>query len=586
MRTETTILTILLLTVAVSLFLSMTPLQAQVVSVTVTWQLSINVTGDATGTILPIDNTFYSQYPVSRGLLLTAEDGSTGHRVVATTRVAAGSTKQYVFSTWTSPPPGLLASNPNGTFTWPSKSSAEIANYTTQYGQTLCYTVSGGGTPLAPSFTANQLGSPFSQTLTTSATTYYFDSGSDWVETDPLTGSGNSERWQSNQTLIGTISGALTLNITYYHQLQQTLSYSVAGGGSPTAPTFTANQFGSSTSATLTSKASGTWFDANASWTVTNPLGGSTNSERWFYLHANGRILGAQTLVFSYSHQYYLAIQVNPSNSGNTSPSGFFDYGGEIQISATANPGYAFKNWTGSGAGSFTGTLNSALVTLNEAVTETAFFTSQSEVSITVTSSPTGSGFLIVDGTSIVSPYTYSWTPGTTHTIAASSPVGGAAAIRYIWQSWSDGGAESHTITVPSSSNTFTANFQQQYQLTITATTGGTTIPAPSSYWYDSGQSVSVAAAANSGYDFSNWSLDGGNAGLTNPLTVTMSSSHTLVGNFEQVPFITTATVVQIIEVASSLLAIGAVVYGVYRAVKSRRRKSLRKYLEAGRAKH
>lgn len=575
MRTETTILTILLLTVAVSLFLSMKPLQAQGVSVTVTWQLSINVTGNATGTILTIDNTSYTQNQFSRGLPLTAEAGSTGHRVAATTRVAAASTKQYVFLTWISPPSGLLASNPNGTFTWPSKSSTVTANYTTQYGQTLCYSVSGGGTPLAPSFTANQLGLPFRQTLTTSATTYYFDSGSNWIVTDPLTGSGNSERWQSNQTSIGTISGALTLNITYYHQFQQTLSYSVAGGGSPTAPAFTANQFGSSISATLTSKASGTWFDANASWTVTNPLVGSTNSERWFSSHANGRILSAQTLVFSYSHQYYLAIQVNPANGGNTSTSGFFDYEGEIQISASANPGYAFKNWTGSGAGSFTGTLNPALVTLNEAITETAFLTSQSAVLITVTSSPTGSGFLIVDGTSVVSPYTYSWTPGTTHTIAASSPVGGGTGIQYVWESWSDGGAESHTITVPSSSNTFTATFQQQYQLTISATSGGATSPAPSSYWYDSGQSVSVAAVANSGYDFSNWLLDGGNAGSTNPLTVTMSSSHTLVGNFEQVPLITTATVVQIIEVASSLLAIGAVAYGVYRAVKSRRRKPL-----------
>jgi hypothetical protein len=599
--------------------------QAQEASVTVTWQLSANVIGDATGTILTVDGRSYTQSQLSEGLALNETAGSAGHTVLVTTPIAAGPTKRYVFSTWTGPPLGVSASSPSGTFTWPTNSSTVTANYVTQYLQTLSYSVIGGGTPSAPKFTADQLGSPFSQTLTDSATGCYFDSGSSWtVSPNPLAGSENSERWQSNQTLSGTISEAQTLNITYYnqflvnftytvvgggspasptvdftqygssasvdasaspgtqgwvdsgstysytnplsgsttmerwdtdstaasisatvtvnpsfyHQFLQTLSYQVTGGGTGySAPSFTANQFGVLTRQMLNTTASGYWFDDGGSWTVTNPLGGSTGLERWFTSDSSGTVTAAQPLAFAYSHQFHLAVQVDPPSGGSISPNGFFDDGAVIQIYATANPGYAFKNWTGLGAGSFTGTGNPASVTMSAAITETAFFTSEPAVSITVTSDPTGPSFLSVDGTPIVTPQTYSWIPGTNHTIAASSPVSGGTGVQYVWQSWNDGGIQSHTITVSSSVTTFTATFQQQYQLTINATTGGTTIPPPGSHWFDSGQSVLVTAMANNGYEFSNWLLDGGNAGSTNPLTVTMSSAHTLTGNFWQPPF-------------------------------------------------
>ena len=45
--------------------------------------------------------------------------------------------------------------------------------------------------------------------------------------------------------------------------------------------------------------------------------------------------------------------------------------------------------------------------------------------SITITSSPTGSGFVTVDGNPITTPYTFTWNTGDTHTITANSPVNG-----------------------------------------------------------------------------------------------------------------------------------------------------------------
>jgi len=132
------------------------------------------------------------------------------------------------------------------------------------------------------------------------------------------------------------------------------------------------------------------------------------------------------------------------------------------------------------------------------------------EVSITVTSSPaTGSGYVLVDGGAITTPQTYTWTVGDSHIIAANSPanlVSGQS--QYVWTSWSDGGAQSHSITVPSSATTYTANFQLQYYITITssgigtdtsgtvATLGGnakTQALLPYSQWFDNGASCSYA---------------------------------------------------------------------------------------------
>jgi hypothetical protein len=661
-RTKTAIAATLLIVAAASLVLSVNVSQAQAVPVTVTWQLSINVIGDATGTILTIDGTSYTQSQLSEGLALNETAGSADHTILATSPVTAGSTKQFAFLMWNNPPYGLSASSSSGTFTWPSNASTVTANYIAQYSQTLSYSVSGGGSPTAPTFTANQSGSMFTETLTSTPTGYYFDSGSSWSVTNPLEDSTGTERWDTSQTTSGTIwspqtlaftyyhrfsvnfaytvvgggspvaptvsftqygsstsveasaspgtqgwvdsgstysytkpldgsasterwdtnsatgsiSATVTVNPSFYHQFQQTLSYIVTGGGAGcSAPFFTTNQFGALTLQVLTTIPSGYWFDNGASWAVTNPLGGSTSSERWLsYQTVSGTISDAQTLLFRYSHQYYLTMQVNPSSSGTTTSSDFYDDGRTIQISATANAGYAFKNWTGSGAGSFTGTSNPASVTINAAIIETAFFSSQPVVTIAVTSSTTGSGFLSVDGTPIVTPQTYSWTLGTTHAIAALNPVSGATGVQYVWQSWTDGGAQSHTITVSSALTTFTATYQQQYQLTINATLGGTTSPPPGSYWYDSGQSISVTAMANSGYDFSNWLLNGGNAGSTNQLAVTMSRAHTVVGNFEQEPspiylFFTT-TLGRIVAIISGLLTIIGSIYGVRRHFKQK----------------
>jgi len=66
------------------------------------------------------------------------------------------------------------------------------------------------------------------------------------------------------------------------------------------------------------------------------------------------------------------------------------------------------------------------------------------------------------------------------------------------------------------------------YDLTIFRDGSGTTVPAVGVHTYDEGEVVSVTATADPGWIFDHWELDGNNVGATNPISVTMSTDHTL----------------------------------------------------------
>jgi hypothetical protein len=87
------------------------------------------------------------------------------------------------------------------------------------------------------------------------------------------------------------------------------------------------------------------------------------------------------------------------------------------------------------------------------------------------------------------------------------------------------------------------------YNLTITATSGGTTAPAPGTYGYSSGSYVDVNAIPDVSYSFDHWELDGSNVGSADPYSVLMNGDHTLRAVFiyvtcELVPIIDTFTTV------------------------------------------
>jgi hypothetical protein len=152
---------------------------------------------------------------------------------------------------------------------------------------------------------------------------------------------------------------------------------------------------------------------------------------------------------------------------------------------------------------------------------------------ITVTSSPPGL-VLSVDGSNCTAPCSESWIAGSNHTIAvATSPQAGSTGTQYLYSNWSDGGTQSHSITVPSSAATYTANFSTQYYLTTAASPSAGGSISPGSGWYNSGTGVSISAGANSGYTFPGFS--GALTGTTTPQTLTMNGPESVTAVFSSV---------------------------------------------------
>jgi Divergent InlB B-repeat domain len=147
-----------------------------------------------------------------------------------------------------------------------------------------------------------------------------------------------------------------------------------------------------------------------------------------------------------------------------------------------------------------------------------------------VQTTPAGLTFS-VDGTDYTAAQTFSWTSGSTHTIATTTPQAGGTGVRYYFSSWNDAGAISHTVA-PTKNTTYTAKFGTQYYLSMIAGTGGTV--SPTSNWKTIGSTVSISATPSTGYSFSNWSGSGSGSfsGTTNPASITMNGPITETATF------------------------------------------------------
>ncbi|MCX6649829.1 MAG: PQQ-binding-like beta-propeller repeat protein [Candidatus Bathyarchaeota archaeon] len=136
------------------------------------------------------------------------------------TGVAPGTGYSYSVSTvGVSGNERYVSSPDSGTLDVSSDTPRSITYYH-QHKMTLSYSITGGGSPTtASTFTANQLGSSFSQPLTTTATDYWFDSGSIWSVSNRL---GSGHWWQqfvlASGDTGGEISAAGTINFNYYNQ--------------------------------------------------------------------------------------------------------------------------------------------------------------------------------------------------------------------------------------------------------------------------------------------------------------------------------------------------------------------------------
>ncbi len=237
-------------------------------------------------------------------------------------------------------------------------------------------------------------------------------------------------------------------------------------------------------------------------------------------------IAGDTTFTVSFTTQFFLTT--NADSGSVTPPSSWRNSGAVVPITGIPNPGFKFASWSGTGTGSTSDTLNPSSVTVNGPITETAHFTRFS-AQVKVQTNPAGQ-HIIVDGTSYSSPQVFNWTTGSFHTIAVPDTQTGGVGTRYIFSSWNDNGAISHSVSAASDS-TFTANFSTQYYLTMAANVGGSA--SPPSGWFNRNQVVTIIAIPDVNHLFSSWSgpgysgsLDTAIVTMTQPMTETASFQH------------------------------------------------------------
>ena len=178
----------------------------------------------------------------------------------------------------------------------------------------------------------------------------------------------------------------------------------------------------------------------------------------------------------------------------------------------------------------------------NLSTNQVANFTASAASQILIQTVPAGLQFSVDNGLPQLAPLTVSLSTGT-HTIAVAPTQGDGAGTQNIFTFWSDNhaAAAARTITVNGPA-TYTANFQTQYQLTISAAppAGGTVSPASGTF-YNSGALVAISATASGGYAFANWSGNVGSSGSPST-TVTMSAPQTVTANFTSQPGVTIQT--------------------------------------------
>ncbi len=171
-----------------------------------------------------------------------------------------------------------------------------------------------------------------------------------------------------------------------------------------------------------------------------------------------------KTYTARYATKYGLTTKTNPASAGTVSPAGstWYTDGSQVPVTQTGIGDYAFTGWSGacSGTGACTVTMDSSKeVTANYVL----------GLKYKVETNPAGRE-VTVDGQTYPSPKTFTWIPGSTHAIGVASPQAGTAGTRYVYQGWGDGGAQTHTVTVPQTTATYTVNFTTQYQLTTGVT--------------------------------------------------------------------------------------------------------------------
>ena len=307
-------------------------------------------------------------------------------------------------------------------------------------------------------------------------------SGDIVTTTNPITLTMDSDKF---------ITATFTLN-------QYELNVATVGNGTA-APNSGTYDYGTVVTVTATADIGSTFLDWSGDVvTTTNPITVTMDSDKFI------------TAKFTLN-QYELNVAT--VGNGTAAPnSGTYDYGTVVTLTATADLGSTFLDWSGD----LISTTNPVTVTMDSDKFITATFSlNQYELNVATV------------GTGTAAPNSGTYDYGTVVTLTATADLGST------FIDWSgDVISTSNPITVTMDSDkAITATFAlNQYQLTTFTDGNGSGTVSPSNGTYDHGTIITVTATANFGSSFTGWSGDV--ITTTNPVTVTMDSDNVITATF------------------------------------------------------
>lgn len=330
--------------------------------------------------------------------------------------------------------------------------------------------------------------------------------------------------WTENGSVVSTtasytfsVAGARTLVANF---VQNALNYTISSSASPSAGgTVTGNGTytgGSSCIVTATANTGYTFVN----WTENGTQVSTTDSYEF-------TVGGNRTLVANFTQNpisYTISASSSPSIGGSITGSGSYINGTVCTLTATANTGYTFANWTEnaivvstSANYTFTVTKDSALIA--NFVQDTAKYT------VSVSAYPIIGGIAGGGG---------SYQSGNNCTVTATS------GINFTFANWTDNKGTTistsavYTFTV-TKDTTLIANFTYKpvntctISMSVVPIAGGTTSGGGS---YFIGDVCTVMGTPNSGYTFTNWTENGTVVSTSASYTFTISTNRVLTANF------------------------------------------------------
>jgi len=249
---------------------------------------------------------------------------------------------------------------------------------------------------------------------------------------------------------------------------------------------------------------------------------------------------------------YNLTVNVSPGGGNVTvngaTPSGYpntttWTCVEEVKVNAVAAGGYIFVNWSGN----LSGSVNPSNITMNGDKSVTAHFSA-----VTYNLTVTSDGCCPIDVSGAASGTVSAGGSETFLGIGEGGNVTVSAddsAVCCEFDSWSDAGAQTHTITMDSDKSVTAYCSVPSYSLTVNVSpgdggnvtvNGATPSGYPNSTTWTCGEEVKVNAVAAGGYIFVNWS--GNLSGSVNPINITMTSTKDVTAHFSAITYNLTVT--------------------------------------------